>query len=335
MTVAVADFTLDGENNVLLTVVGDFSLVEAIEFCTLEGGFSLSRPDFTSDYKDDTTVFSFQCPDAIILDVLFSFGGDHSDGLPVLASLFPTDDEEYSKIFRSRPSRPDNIYLNFFVARQIATAFPGRPCFKISGAIVEAYKAVELCDKKFIAAADKRLESLYPLLAQCEYATSPRVNKEHLEFSMLCVHFHLKIMLSDFDGLTQVLKRVYSGVRGVAVFYTPSFPISLALLLYAVIAKLKGNEALFTKILTKMEFVFKRAVYDSSIENARWFKELHIAHGAVGNALMLRDDFISAIESERLIKDVFYKSIRVKGKSAHLMYKKFTSFFDVYAREKN
>lgn len=328
MDILLENFEIDDESITLL-LAGDYSETKGIKF-VLDDKAILSEVNGSLSFVDGKTTVIFPVPSETICEIYFSQSTDpiiHENDILVLNNLFARNDSDYSKMFRSRPLRPEITSLNFFVARQIAMKFRGSYCYRIGAAVVEAYKTVEMLNLTAISASDNRLQELYPLVELCEYASSPRVNKEHLRCSMLCTHFHLKIMLGDYSGMMDVLQKTKDGIRGVAIFYTPSYPINLSLLLLALTAKLKNDEEMFNEVLGRMEFVYRRAVLDSSIENSRWFKELGVSHNAVVHALQLREEYLNKDTSIELIKTVFFRSIRVKGKSAYYMFKKYMSFF--------
>lgn len=241
--------------------------------------------------------------------------------------LFAFSDEEYDLIFRNRTSRPDNLKLNYFVARQLSSHFPGSAYGRVGGAIVTAYKAIEIGDMDFVDESNERINSTYVLLDSFKQHSnpnnSPRVSAEHLLFSLLCAQWHLKIMQEDMPGLLDALIRVRKSISIPRSLFSKSFPINLSLLLYALISKIKKDENHFNTLLDEMYFVYKKGVANSTIRIRVHFYELSVPHSCVVHALELRDSYKNVCESKRLIKKVFFRAVRVEGDAAEMLYKKF------------
>lgn len=251
----------------------------------------------------------------------------NAEGELLLDRLFAANNQEFSEIFRSKSNRPDDQNLVYFIARQLSEHFAGSPWFRVGAAVVLGYKACESGRPELIEHALDALEKAKPLLEQCDIASSPRVNREHLWFSLLCVELHLHIALEHREAVRDIFEQVFTGCESVTNMQTPSFPINLVLLLAALAAKVEGRETDFGQILQQMELVYRRSVEDGSTRNTTWFGELRVAHEALWIALRLRDQFDPDGNNERLMRKVFDRAFRVNGAALDRLRDSFNAIF--------
>lgn len=293
-------------------------------------------------FKKFEFKYSQEVISAIYLSENTTLNVEHD--LCLAENLFAFDDKDYNNFFVLRRKRPELKALAHFAAKQMAINFPGSNCYKIGAAIIECYKAIELCDLALVRDCDERLSGMYLLLSGCEESFFPRESKEHLMFSLLCAHWHAKVMIGDYEGVLRVLEKVEVEARTVGFFCTAGYPVNLSFLLLAIIAKLTGDDEKYSDLIGKMHKVFHRMIHDyyvhsDVVRDQKWslpknniwnsmFNEFAVSQSAISCGLELCKESKTLITKPKLLRKAFYRTLRVREEpAASLMYDSFCSFF--------
>lgn len=234
--------------------------------------------------------------------------------------LFTENDAAFESSFSRKAERTGFVQLDYFAAWQINKYFRGSSCYICSSMVVLGYKAVEINDKKLLLEVDDILSSSEQLINDCTLDWHPRRNKEHLQVSILCSHWHVKLALRDKLGFLEVMEKIKSNIVNISNFFTPSYPITLSLLIYTSYFYLLSEFDRSKDIAYEAAAIFKRAVNDSDFGRVTLFGELNVSQKAAHNALQLaqRKNY-----TEEQFKEKVLTSFRVKGKVLERLYDDF------------
>ncbi|MDR6984043.1 hypothetical protein J2X32_002685 [Rheinheimera pacifica] len=231
--------------------------------------------------------------------------------------LFTENDAVFEGSFSRKAERTGFLHLDYFAAWQINKYFRGSSCYICSSRVVLGYKAVELNKKDLLLEVDGILSSTDSLINDCVLDWHPRKNKEHLQVSVLCAHWHVKLALRDRLGFLEVMEKVKSSIITISNFYTPSYPITLSLLMYSSYFHLLNKVEECKAVAYEAADVFKRAVKDSDFGRVTLFGELNVSQKAAHYSLQLAQH---ASFSETQFKEKVLTSFRVKGKVSERLY---------------
>lgn len=237
-----------------------------------------------------------------------------ADGRELLCAdgLFYPDDSAYNNSFKSRTKRSTDPYLNYFIGRQLLQHFPGNPAFRITGAVVAAYKAVELLDPRFLDEAEEFLETSQQLIPEVPVAKSPRENREHLQLSLWCAEWHLHLAQGNFDRFLACLRKIrhHLETQKLASYFNPAFPANKSLLMLCLYFCAIGDFVEARRVAQLAVRLFKRSVKDSN-QTLAHFQELGSIHKAALSCLKLvrRTEGITP----EIVRSTFREAVRVGG----------------------
>ena len=234
-----------------------------------------------------------------------------SGRLVMFSNFYPKDDYHYENNFIREAQRSGNSLIDFFNSYQIVKFFKGSNYYTCGAQVVKSYKAIELEDKTFIADALDSMRSIVNLTKSIDYDWHPRRNGEHLFFSTSCADWHMSLAIGDYNGTFYKLKAVFDNVSILRNYFTPSYPISLSILMYIIFLTRRGRIDEARVALEKLVYVFKRAVEDCDNKKIVLFSELAVPHKATILASKLLE---SSVCEGDILKECFKFSLRVKAK---------------------
>ncbi|GAB3845798.1 hypothetical protein [Nesterenkonia populi] len=229
-----------------------------------------------------------------------------------LPELFFATDKAFEDRFKSRSARPDDSQLDFFIAAQLFEHFRGKMGYRVSCAVICAYKAAELGDPDKQEKAEKMLLQSLVLLPQGVVTTSARLNKEHLHVSILCALWHLHLAAGNAKGFVQTLESLRALVeeRGFTSFFQLAYNVSLSLRVLALLQLMRGERADSQEISELSREIFQLSVRDST-SNLSHFKEIGYTHGHVLETMRLARRTKTLREST--VEKTLAASFRVKA----------------------
>jgi len=220
-----------------------------------------------------------------------------SDGQTIFEAqnLFPTTDREFEAQFKSHRDRSGDPYVDYFVASQIFDHFRGQEGYRISAAVVVAYKAIELLNAAYLEAAESRLRQALSAIPKVKLARSTRNNREHLHISVLCALYHVQLARGDAAGFVQTIMTLKGLLENHSFesYYNLAYNGCLSLRLLTLLQVLAGQREAARTTATLSFDVFKRACGDAD-ENLAHFKELRYVH----------DNTYETMRIARRVKDV-------------------------------
>lgn len=193
--------------------------------------------------------------------------------------LLPRTDKEYEQGFRSVKTRTDNPYLNFFIARQMALYFPGTVSYRVAGAVVAIYKAVEINEPNYITWAEDILKVAEELVPMSPVARSPRRNREHLRLSLWCAEWHLRLIQGEFEKFLECLNKVrrYVEIETLESYFNPAYPANTSLCILCLYYVATGNWKQAREVAEITVSLFQKSVRDAD-KNLSHFRELSVIH---------------------------------------------------------
>jgi len=194
-------------------------------------------------------------------------------------NLFPATNREFETQFKSQRDRNGDPRVDFFVADQIFTHFRGEEGYRVSAAVVAAYKGVELLDETYLEDAEKMLLRSLSALPNVNMARSARNNREHLHISVLCVLYHVYLARGNAGEFLRTLQVLRSLLENASFksYYNLAYNSALSLRLLTLLQLLSGQHSDARAIATLSFDVFKLAARDAD-ENLSHFKELRYVH---------------------------------------------------------
>lgn len=226
--------------------------------------------------------------------------------------LFYHDDSAYNNSFKSRTKRYKDPYLNYFIGRQLLQHFPGNPAFRIAGAVVAAYKAVELLVPQFLDEAEEFLDTSQQLIPEVPVAKSPRENREHLQLSAWCAEWHVHLAQGDFDRFLACLRKMrhHLETQELTSYFNPAFPANKSLMMLCLYLCAIGESAEARRVAQLSVRLFKRSVEDSN-QTLAHFQELGSIHKAALSCLKLvrQTEGITL----QIVRNTFREAVRVGG----------------------
>lgn len=249
------------------------------------------------------------------ISIQLNFKDNSKLDVDLLNNLFPKNDREFEEKFIRKMQRHGSSSIDYFVADQIELFFDGAVYYSCSAAVVKAYKAVELNDDQLLRSAESGVNKALKVIDKADVHWHPRKNKEHLYFSMLCALWHVKLAQSDRSGFLDVLESVFSSSSDSALknYFTPSYPISNALCLYAIFLSLTGQREKSKEVSELCFRVFQSAVKDADKNKNTLFEELAVSHRATAKALRISSEK-ALVEDPEYIKKSVYDLIRLNKK---------------------
>lgn len=195
------------------------------------------------------------------------------------ANLFPETDRDFETQFKSARDRHGDPRVDHFVASQIVNHFTGAAGYRVSAAVVAAYKAIELMDDEYLRDAESMLLRSISTLPNVSLARSARNNREHLHVSVLCALYHVHLARGDSVEFLRTLNVLRALLEGETFqsYYNLAYNSALSLRLLTMLYLLaeKPSEARTTASLSFS--IFKLASRDAD-ENMAHFKELRYVH---------------------------------------------------------
>lgn len=227
-----------------------------------------------------------------------------------LKGIFPRDKKEYESKFISQVQRFKSESVQFFVARQISRHYSGLRAYRVAGAVVMAYKAIELKDpvlqKEAMAQVVEHLENI----DECETDWHPRRNGQHLATSLLLVKWHLELAMNRLEDFVATLEACRDYAKSDLVsYFTPAYNLSLSLLMLCVITRLDKTAEAAQEIANEGFVLFKKAVEDSEFKKSL-FMELGVSNRAISYCLLASEPKApTKPDCERWVRH----ALRVKG----------------------
>lgn len=251
---------------------------------TTDTGESLRVP---GERSDDTIQFdrsSLRRP--VVCVRVFQVGESHA--LSEIGNLLPKTDSDFEAHFKSKRDRANDPYVDFFVGWQTHKYFSGSIGYRISAAVVAAYKAIEILDYEYLDMAEEALLASLELLPNTKVERSTRKNREHLHVSVLCALWHLQMARGkcrEFkDTLEQIRSLLHDG--NFHSFFNPAFNGSVTLRVLTLLQKMEGRDARARRTARLAFDIFKLGTRDAdTIMNH--FKELGYVHNHVLQTLRL------------------------------------------------
>ncbi|MCT1605923.1 hypothetical protein M3B43_01030 [Nesterenkonia massiliensis] len=231
-----------------------------------------------------------------------------------LKNLFPRTNQEYVATFTSKRNRPQRPQLDYFIGRQIAQHFQGAAGYRISGAIVCAYKAVELLDAQRQTEAEGLLDEAWSLLPETQLQRSVRLNRETLTLSILSAKWHLQLAQCDHEAFLTTLLRIeeLSADQAFTSYYNPAYNASRALRQLALYYKALGNNDAAIRVSDLSFALFKLAARDAD-QNVTQFQELGFVHNHVYETMRFAHRAQPLTEQE--IQKQLSSSVRISEKT--------------------
>lgn len=213
---------------------------------------------------------------------------DSGQEVLIMDELMPRTDQEYEHGFRSISRRSLDPYLNFFIARQMALHFPGTVSYRISATVVALYKAIEIQDPNYLDWAETLLRLAEDLIPLAPVARSPRRNREHLQASLWCAEWHVRLVRDDFDGFLESLEKVrnYMEKEKLASYFNVAYPANTTLSMLCLYHSATGKQSEARLVMRLMFSLFQRSVRDADTTSAH-FRELAKIHEATYECLLM------------------------------------------------
>lgn len=194
-------------------------------------------------------------------------------------NLFPSTDREFEKQFKSHRDRSGDCHVDYFAASQIFDHFTGQAGYRISAAVVTAYKAIELMDRAYLIEAESMLLRALSALPEVRLARSTRNNREHLHISLLCALYHLHLARGnrrDFLGTLSAIRELLEE-ETFHSYYNLAYNSALSLRLLTLLHLMAGHPQAARETSMLSFETFKLASRDAD-ENLTHFKELRYVH---------------------------------------------------------
>lgn len=206
---------------------------------------------------------------------------EYSSGSTVFEArnLYPSSDQEFETQFKAHRDRSGDRRIDYFVASQIFNYFDGQEGYRISAAVVAAYKAIELMDESYLAEAETTLLRALTSIPSVKLARSTRNNREHLHVSVLCALYHVYLARGEareFLRTLLVLKGLLE-TQDFQSYYNLAYNSALSLRLLTLL-HLVSDQPKAARSAARLSFnVYKSAARDAD-ENLAHFKELRYVH---------------------------------------------------------
>jgi len=194
-------------------------------------------------------------------------------------NLFPTTNREFETQFKSQRDRHGDPRVDFFVANQIFTHFTGAEGYRVSAAVVAAYKGIELLEESYLQDAEALLLQSLSALPKVHMARSARNNREHLHISVLCVLYHVHLARGNAEGFLRTLQDLRALLENgnFQSYYNLAYNSALSLRLLTLLQLVAGQPSDARETAALSFEVFKLASRDAD-DNLTHFKELRYVH---------------------------------------------------------
>lgn len=203
-----------------------------------------------------------------------------------LVEIFPRDDREYERAFIRQVQRFKNRSIQYFVAAQISQYFPGLRAYRVAGAVVMAYKAIELKNETLQQQALTQVDEHLRNIHECPVDWHPRRNGQHLATSLLLVKWHLELAMGRQEAYMETLRSCRNYAKSdLASYFTPAHNLSLSLLMLCVITRLEKGPEAAREIADESFVLFQKAVRDSALK-INLFSELGVSNRATYSCLL-------------------------------------------------
>lgn len=273
-----------------------------VEICDLRNGrivFSSEFPNFDPDQKQflisvtDSAgiaheinsnsagrVLHFALPTEVLPIRTFEITDRARDATVFSATnLFPATNREFETQFKSQRDRNGDPRVDYFVAQQIFTHFTGAEGYRVSAAVVAAYKGIELLEDAYLQDSETYLLQSLSALPKVHMSRSARNNREHLHISVLCVLYHVHLARGNAEGFLRTLQdlRALLANGSFHSYYNLAYNSALSLRLLTLLELMGGHQSGARATATLSFDVFKLASRDAD-ENLAHFKELRYVH---------------------------------------------------------
>lgn len=132
-----------------------------------------------------------------------------------LRKLYAVDEEAFEGIFFRARDRPADPETQFFAAAQICDHYQVNESHRCVAAVIQGYRAIDLCEKKFTNRAIASLKAQLSRVHALPVSWRPRLDGVHLAASMHAVLWQLQLLVGDGDAATGQLDEMIAYVRGV------------------------------------------------------------------------------------------------------------------------
>lgn len=207
------------------------------------------------------------------------------------APLYIRDDADYERRFKLRnkalgmvESRTGHYLADFLAAFQVQDNSKIERHFKCGASVIMAYKAVDLGNAELMKLARVAVNYNLQRVEQCGSHQSPRKDREHLLFSLLCARWHIDLFLAGAEELTDTLEKVYRWSGDLRNYFTPAYPINTSLLVYVLFLVSRSENKKARAVIAHMHKVYKKAVARSDVSRLAHFKELTKSNKCVAMA---------------------------------------------------
>jgi len=233
-----------------------------------------------------------------------------------LARLYPADPAAYVELMQSATRRWGHLRTRYFLAAQVAAFFEEHPGHRAGAALVMAYKAVELGEEGPLARAAETVERAFGWLEGMPVDWHPRVNREHLEISLLTVRWHVELARGDAGAARRTLLLFRERCRNRSNYATLAYPATKSLLLAGWLEHRCGERARAAECWNGVIDLFKMAVRDADPGRAVLFGELgHSFEAASLSAHCLRAARSNGRFPMPGLEEVTDRALRVAGKA--------------------